>query len=74
MSKYIPSFLKLLEYALAFGAWGALIIMGDTTKPGAQTFIIALASIISGRSTYHILKASALSESSAEPTEPGKQP
>ena len=49
--------LKLLEYVLAFGAWGALIIMGDTTKPGAQTFIIALAAIISGRSTYHILSA-----------------
>ena len=49
--------LKLLEYIFAFGAWGALIIMGDTTKPGAQTFIIALAAIISGRSTYHILSA-----------------
>ena len=57
MQKYMPAILKLLEYILAFGAWGALIIMGDTTKPGAQTFIIALAAIISGRSTYHILSS-----------------
>lgn len=50
-------YLKILEYVLIFGAWGALVVLGDTQKPGAQAFIMALVALLSGRTTYHAINA-----------------
>ena len=50
-------YIKILEYALIFSAWGALVILGDTQKPGAQAFIMALVALLSGRTTYHAINA-----------------